>query len=89
MLGDLVFIVVRLYAKILSTHTFLDGNGRTAFTLLQYALARNDLACIALDDFDAHQRALGAALRRDGRQSYGPLQSLIVAKLCSALVQCF
>jgi len=84
MLSDLVFIAVRLYAKVLSTHPFLDGNGRTAFTLLQYALARNDLACIALEDFDAHQRALGAALRRDGRQSYGPLQALIVGKLIEA-----
>ena len=29
----LVFTAVRLYAKVLSTHPFLDGNGRTAFTI--------------------------------------------------------
>ena len=80
-LGDPVFTAVRLYAKVLSAHPFLDGNGRTAFTLLQYALMRNGLACVALEDFGAHQRALGTALRSDGRQSYGPLQALIVDKL--------
>lgn len=80
-LDDLVFTAVRLYAKVLSTHPFLDGNGRTAFTILQCALVRGGLACVALEDFDAHQRALGTALRSDGRQSYVPLQALIVDKL--------
>ena len=80
-LDDLVFTAVRLYVKVLSTHPFLDGNGRTAFTILQYGLARSELACVPLEDFDAHQRALGTALRSDGRQSYVPLQALIVDKL--------
>jgi fido (protein-threonine AMPylation protein) len=31
-LNDLVLTAVRFYVKILSTHPFLDGNGRTAFT---------------------------------------------------------
>ena len=83
-LDDLVFTAVRLYAKTLSAHPFLDGNGRTAFTILQYALARSDLPCVALEDFDTHQRALGTALRSDGRQSYAPLQALIAAKLVQA-----
>jgi fido (protein-threonine AMPylation protein) len=83
-LDDLVFIVVRLYAKTLSIHPFLDGNGRTAFTLLQYALVRCGLICVALEDFQAHQRALGAALRSDGRQSYLPLRDLLVDKLVRA-----
>jgi fido (protein-threonine AMPylation protein) len=83
-LDELVLTAVRFYTKILSTHPFLDGNGRTAFTLLQYALVRNGLACVALEDFKAHQRALGAALRSDGRQSYVPLQALIADKLVKA-----
>ncbi len=83
-LDELVLTAVRFYAKVLSTHPFLDGNGRTAFTLLQYALVRSDLACVALKDFDAHQRALGTALRSDGRQSYLPLQALIADKLVKA-----
>lgn len=83
-LDALVFTAVRLYAKVLSTHPFLDGNGRTAFTILQYALTRSGLACVALEDFDAHQRALGTALRSDGKQSYIPLQALIVDKLIKA-----
>jgi fido (protein-threonine AMPylation protein) len=78
---DLVFTAVRLYAKVLSAHPFLDGNGRTAFTILQYALVRGGLSSVAMDNFDAHQRALGAALRSDGKQSYVPLQALIVDKL--------
>jgi fido (protein-threonine AMPylation protein) len=81
-----VFIAVKLYAKMLSAHPFLDGNGRTAFTILQYALARSDLPCVALENFEAHQRALGTALRSDGRQSYAPLQALIVAKLNEARI---
>lgn len=85
-LDDLVFIAGRLYAKTLSAHPFLDGNGRTAFTILQYALARSDLPCVALENFETHQRALGTALRRDGRQSYAPLQALIVAKLHEARI---
>jgi fido (protein-threonine AMPylation protein) len=83
-LVSLVFIAVRLYAKILSIHPFLDGNGRTAFALLQYALVRCGLICVALEDFQAHQRALGAALRSDGRQSYLPLRDLLVDKLVRA-----
>ena len=80
-LEDLVLTAVRLYAKVLSIHPFLDGNGRTAFTVLQYALVRGGLSSVAMDDFDAHQRALGAALRSDGKQSYVPLQALIADKL--------
>jgi fido (protein-threonine AMPylation protein) len=81
LLDELALAVVRLYAKVLSIHPFVDGNGRTVFTLLQYALVRCGLACVALDDYAEHQWALGAALRIDGRQSYSPLQALLVAKL--------
>jgi prophage maintenance system killer protein len=81
LLDELALAVVRLYAKVLSIHPFVDGNGRTVFTLLQYALVRCGLACVALDDYAEHQWALGADLRIDGRQSYSPLQALLVAKL--------
>jgi fido (protein-threonine AMPylation protein) len=81
LLEELVLVAVRLYAKVLSIHPFVDGNGRTAFTILQYALVRSGLACVALDDYAEHQWALGAALRIDSRQSYDPLQTLLVAKL--------
>lgn len=84
LLEEVVFVAVRLYTKVLSIHPFVDGNGRTAFTLLQYALVRCGLACVALDDYAEHQWALGAALRIDGRQSYIPLQALLVAKLKEA-----
>jgi prophage maintenance system killer protein len=81
LLEELVLVAVRLYTKVLSIHPFVDGNGRTAFTILQYALVRSGLACVALDDYAEHQWALGAALRIDSRQSYDPLQALLVAKL--------
>ncbi len=74
-----MLVAVRLYAKVLSIHPFVDGNGRTAFTILQYALVRSGLVCVALDDYAEHQWALGAALRIDSRQSYDPLQTLLVA----------
>ena len=44
-LDELVFVAVRLYIKALSIYAFVDGNGRTTFTLLQYALVRCSLAC--------------------------------------------
>src|ERR1700722_562535 len=83
-LDDLLLAVVGLYAKALSIHPFLDGNGRTAFRLLQYALLRCGLACIALEDYTEHQWALGRALRTDGGHSYTPLMGLFAAKLTSA-----
>lgn len=86
-LEEVVLPAARLYVKVLSIHPFLDGNGRTAYGLLQYALVRSGLICVALEDFAAHQRALGIALRDDSRQSYLPLRDLLVDKLVRAKPQ--
>lgn len=86
-LDEVVLPATRLYVKVLSIHPFLDGNGRTAYALLQYALVRSGLICVALEDFAAHQRALGIALRDDSRQSYLPLRDLLVDKLVRAKPQ--
>lgn len=86
-LDEVVLPAVRLYVKVLSIHPFLDGNGRTAYALLQYALIRSRLICVALEDFPDHQRALGIALRDDSRQSYLPLRDLLVDKLVRAKPQ--
>jgi Fic family protein len=86
-LNEVVLPAARLYVKVLSIHPFLDGNGRTAYALLQYALVRSRLICVALEDFSAHQRALGVALRDDSRQSYLPLRDLLVDKLVKAKPQ--
>jgi fido (protein-threonine AMPylation protein) len=85
-LTDLLLIAVRFYAKVLSAHPFCDGNGRTAYALLQYALVRVGLLAVALDDFESHQRALGWALRSDGRQTYDPLVELLADKIGSSRV---
>lgn len=72
---------VKLYCKTLSVHPFIDGNGRAAFVLLQYALVRGHLLAVALPDFEAHQQALGVALQRSGKQSYVPMQELLAGSI--------
>jgi len=83
---DLVFPAIRAYAKLLAAHPFSDGNGRTCYVLLQFALIRIGLVAVALDDFGEHQAALGTALRRDGKQSYLQLQDLVSDKIRGAQV---
>lgn len=66
------------YAKLLSTHPFFDGNGRTAYVALQYALIRLGATGVALPDHDEQQWALGQALRPGGRHhSYDALADLL------------
>jgi len=55
------------YTKLLSTHPFFDGNGRTAYVALQYALIRLGATGVALPDHDEQQWALGQGLRPGGR----------------------
>ncbi len=55
------------YAKLLRTHPFFDGNGRTAYVALQYALIRLGATGVALPDHDEQQWALGQGLRPGGR----------------------
>lgn len=81
---DLVHAPVKLYCKSLAIHPFADGNGRTAFALLQYALVRNYLLCVALPDFAAHQWALGVALQSSGKQSYVEMQRLLADTIRAA-----
>jgi fido (protein-threonine AMPylation protein) len=80
-LEDLIRPAARAYCKLLSTHPFIDGNGRVAFLVLQFALIRMGLIAIALPDFEAHQRALGQALRTDGKQTYIEFERLLADTL--------
>jgi fido (protein-threonine AMPylation protein) len=69
--------VAAFYAKLLSTHPFFDGNGRTAYVALQYALVRLGATGVALPDHDEQQWALGQGLRSGGRHhDYTPLADL-------------
>jgi fido (protein-threonine AMPylation protein) len=69
---------IRLYAKVIGIHPFFDGNGRTAWAVLSYALQRCGLIEIAVPPSDETRWALGRALRQDGSQSYEPLTDIVV-----------
>jgi fido (protein-threonine AMPylation protein) len=77
-LADAALIAVKLYAKVIGVHPFLDGNGRTAWAIVSYALQRCSLVEIAIPPSTATRWALGQALRQDGSQSYEPLTELAV-----------
>jgi fido (protein-threonine AMPylation protein) len=67
MLREATLPAAAFYAKLLSTHPFFDGNGRTAYVALQYALIRLGATGVALPDHDQQQWALGQGLRPGGR----------------------
>jgi fido (protein-threonine AMPylation protein) len=68
-----------LYAAILKTHPFLDGNLRAAYVALIVGLAAVGLPAV---DFravlDRHDECLGWAMRDDVRRTIDPLARLIV-----------
>jgi fido (protein-threonine AMPylation protein) len=76
-LAEAALAAVKLYAKVIGFHPFLDGNGRTAWAIVSYALQRCSLVEIAVPPSDATRWALGQALRH-GSQSYKPLTELVV-----------
>lgn len=81
---DLIRPAVKAYCKLLSAHPFADGNGRTCYLVLQFALVRVGLLTVALNDFEEHQWALGAALREDSRQTYVQMERLIADTIGNA-----
>ncbi|HEY7830020.1 MAG TPA: hypothetical protein VIC06_05580 [Solirubrobacteraceae bacterium] len=68
-----------LYAAILKTHPFPDGNLRSAYVALIVGLASVGLPAV---DFravlDRHDECLGWAMRDDARRTIDPLARLIV-----------
>jgi len=84
-LADATRAAARLYAKFLSIHPFEDGNGRTSFVLLSYALVRVDAVMVELADHAELQWALGRALQPGGRSSgIEPLAELLAEKIRTA-----
>jgi fido (protein-threonine AMPylation protein) len=77
-LADAALVAVKLYAKVIGIHPFLDGNGRTAWAIVSYALQRCGLVELAIPPSDTTRWALGQALRHGGSQSYKPLTDLVV-----------
>ena len=81
---DAAFPAVKIYAKVIGIHPFFDGNGRTAWTVLSYALQRCGLVELAIPPADETRWALGRALRQDGSQSYQPLAALVAETIKSS-----
>jgi fido (protein-threonine AMPylation protein) len=84
-LMDATRAAARLYAKLLSVHPFEDGNGRTSFVVLSYALVRVDAVMVELADHAELQWALGRALQPGGRRAgIEPLAELLAEKIRNA-----
>lgn len=83
-LHDVTYAAARFYAKFLSAHPYPDGNGRTAYVALQYALVRLGATGVELADYAEQQIALGQALRTDSRQSYLGFADLLERKIRAA-----
>lgn len=63
----------RAYARFLGAHPYWDGNGRTAFPILNFALIRLGLLAVAVPESDKFHWCLGQGMRRDHRASFEPL----------------
>jgi fido (protein-threonine AMPylation protein) len=63
----------RAYACFLGAHPYWDGNGRTAFPILNFALIRLGLLAVAVPESDRFHWCLGQGMRRDGKRSFEPL----------------
>jgi fido (protein-threonine AMPylation protein) len=55
------------YGRFLADHPYMDGNGRTAFPLLSFALIRLGLLAVAVPESSDFHWCLGRAMRRSGR----------------------
>jgi fido (protein-threonine AMPylation protein) len=81
-LTDATRVAARLYSKFLSIHPFKDGNGRTSFAALSYALVRVEAVMVELADYAELQLALGRALQPGGRRGgIEPLAELLAQKI--------
>jgi len=66
---DAIRPAARAYARFLGAHPYWDGNGRTAFPILNFALIRLGLLAIAVPESDQFHWCLGQGMRRDGKVS--------------------
>jgi len=80
-LTDATLPAARLYAKLLSAHPFADGNGRTCYVALQFALVRLGAVTVSLPDYAEQQWHLGRALQAGGKQSYEPLARYLAKRI--------
>jgi fido (protein-threonine AMPylation protein) len=78
---DVTYPAARLYAKLLPAHPWSDGNGRTSYVVLQFALVRLGTLSVSLPDYTEQQWRLGRALRTGGGQSYEPLATYLAERI--------
>lgn len=67
----------RAYASFLSTHPYWDGNGRTAFPILTFALIRLGLLAVAVPDTDEFHWCLGRGMLRGGKTDFEALAQFL------------
>jgi fido (protein-threonine AMPylation protein) len=63
----------RAYGRFLGAHPYVDGNGRTAFPILNFALIRLGLLAIAVPESEMFHWCLGRCMRRKGGATPEPL----------------
>jgi hypothetical protein len=61
------------YGRFLGAHPYVDGNGRTAFPILNFALIRMGLLAIAVPESEIFHWCLGCCMRRKGKAMPEPL----------------
>jgi prophage maintenance system killer protein len=59
----------KAFSQLLANHPWMDGNGRTAFPLLNYALVRMGLLLVAVKETKDFHWCLGRAMRRSHRET--------------------
>ena len=57
----------RAYGRLLAAHPWMDGNGRTAFPVLSFALVRLGAPAVAVLESEDFQWCLGQAMQRKRR----------------------
>ena len=70
---DSIRPAARAYGRFLGAHPYVDGNGRTAFPILNFALIRLGLLAIAVPESDTFHWCLGRCMRRKAKASPDPL----------------
>ena len=73
LLIDAIRPAASAYARFLGAHPYWDGNGRTAFPILSFALIRLGLLAVAVPESEEFHWCLGQGMRRDGKRDVEPL----------------
>lgn len=74
---DAIEPALKLYARVIRIHPFIDGNGRTAWAVFSYAMKRCGLPLVVLAPTDDTRWALGTAIRPGAKQDFRPLADII------------